>query len=179
MALSRIAKQPVIIPAGVEVKMTQREMNVKGGLGQLSQSMHELVDVTIADNQITFNVVNNTKEAKALSGTMRALTQNMVTGVSDGFQKMLKMVGVGYRATVQGKTLNISAGFSHPVTFDFPDGVTIETPSNTEILLKGFDKQKVNQAAAKIRAIRPPEPYKGKGIRYADEVVLLKEGKKK
>tara|TARA_A100001015_G_scaffold306361_1_gene400511 strand:- start:7124 stop:7663 length:540 start_codon:yes stop_codon:yes gene_type:complete len=179
MTLSRIAKQPVTIPAGVEVKMTHRLMDVKGKLGHLSQEMHELVVVNIADNEISFTVVDDTKEAKALSGTMRALTQNMVTGVSDGFQKMLKMVGVGYRATVQGKTLNISAGFSHPVTFDFPEGVAIETPSNTEILLKGADKQKVNQAAAKIRAIRPPEPYKGKGIRYADEVVILKEGKKK
>ena len=179
MALSRIAKQPVQIPAGVEVKMTQRQMEVKGKLGLLSQEMHALVDVTINDSEVVFGVSNSTQEAKALSGTMRALTQNMVTGVSEGFVKALKMVGVGYRASVQGKTLNISAGFSHPVTFDFPEGVTIETPSNTDILLKGSDKQQVNQAAAKIRAVRPPEPYKGKGIRYVGEVVILKEGKKK
>jgi len=179
MALSRIAKKPVVIPAGVDVSMSGTNMAVKGKLGQLQQEMHALVAVKIDNGSILFDVVNDTKEAKALSGTMRALAQNMVTGVSDGFVRQLKMVGVGYRASVQGNKLNIAAGFSHPVAVEFPEGITIETPSNTEILVKGFDKQKVCQVAANIRAIRPPEPYKGKGIRYADEVIILKEGKKK
>ena len=179
MAMSRIAKKPVMIPQGVDVSLTGTLLTVKGKLGEMSQAIHSLVTASVADNEITFSVTEESQAAKAMSGTMRALTSNMVEGVSQGFTRKMLMVGVGYRASVQGKVLNITAGFSHPVTVDFPEGITIETPSNTEILVKGYDKQKVAQVAANIRSIRPPEPYKGKGIRYDDEQIILKEGKKK
>ncbi len=179
MAMSRIAKKPVVIPQGVDVSLGGALLTVKGKLGEMSQAIHSLVSASVADNEITFSVTEESQAAKAMSGTMRALVSNMVEGVSQGFTRKMLMVGVGYRASVQGKVLNITAGFSHPVTVDFPEGITIETPSNTEILVKGCDKQKVAQVAANIRAIRPPEPYKGKGIRYDDEQIILKEGKKK
>ena len=179
MAMSRIAKKPVVIPQGVDVSLGGALLTVKGKLGEMSQAIHSLVSASVADNEITFSVTEESQAAKAMSGTMRALVSNMVEGVSQGFTRKMLMVGVGYRASVQGKVLNITAGFSHPVTVDFPEGITIETPSNTEILVKGYDKQKVAQVAANIRAIRPPEPYKGKGIRYDDEQIILKEGKKK
>ena len=179
MAMSRIAKKPVVIPQGVDVSLGGALLTVKGKLGEMSQAIHSLVSASVSDNEITFSVTEESQAAKAMSGTMRALVSNMVEGVSQGFTRKMLMVGVGYRASVQGKVLNITAGFSHPVTIDFPEGITIETPSNTEILVKGYDKQKVAQVAANIRAIRPPEPYKGKGIRYDDEQIILKEGKKK
>ena len=179
MAMSRIAKKPVVIPQGVDVSLGGALLTVKGKMGEMSQSIHSLVSASVADNEITFSVTEESQAAKAMSGTMRALVSNMVEGVSQGFTRKMLMVGVGYRASVQGKVLNITAGFSHPVTVDFPEGITIETPTNTEILVKGYDKQKVAQVAANIRAIRPPEPYKGKGIRYDDEQIILKEGKKK
>ncbi len=179
MAMSRIAKKPVMIPQGVDVSLAGTLLTVKGKLGEMSQAIHSLVSASVADNEITFSVTEESSAAKAMSGTMRALANNMVEGVSQGFARKMLMVGVGYRASVQGKVLNITAGFSHPVTVNFPEGITIETPSNTEILVKGYDKQKVAQVAANIRAIRPPEPYKGKGIRYDDEQIILKEGKKK
>ena len=179
MTTSRVAKRPVAIPSGVDVNLTGNVLKVKGKLGEMSQEIHRLVKATVESDEMTFAVTNGGKEAKALSGTMRALAQNMVLGVSQGFERKLTMVGVGYRAAVQGKALNITAGFSHPVSVAFPDGISIETPSNTEIVVKGFDKQKVSQVAANIRAIRPPEPYKGKGIRYQGEQIIMKEGKKK
>lgn len=179
MAMSRIAKKPVMIPQGVDVSFAGALLTVKGKLGEMSQAIHSLVKASVKDNEITFSLSEESQAAKAMSGTMRALVSNMVEGVSQGFTRKMLMVGVGYRASVQGKVLNITAGFSHPVTVDFPEGITIETPSNTEILVKGYDKQKVAQVAANIRSIRPPEPYKGKGIRYDDEQIILKEGKKK
>ena len=179
MTISRIAKRPVTIPQGVDASLTGALLTIKGKLGEMSQAIHSLVSATINDGEITFAMTEETQEAKAMSGTMRALANNMVEGVSQGFTRKMLMVGVGYRASVQGKVLNITAGFSHPVTVDFPEGISIETPSNTEILVKGYDKQKVAQVAANIRSIRPPEPYKGKGIRYDDEQIILKEGKKK
>ncbi len=179
MTMSRIAKQPVTIPQGVEATLTGALLTIKGKLGEMTQAIHSLVSATINEGEITFAMTVKTQEAKAMSGTMRALVNNMVEGVSQGFSRRMLMVGVGYRASVQGKVLNITAGFSHPVTVNFPEGISIETPTNTEILVKGYDKQKVSQVAANIRSIRPPEPYKGKGIRYDYEQIILKEGKKK
>ena len=179
ITMSRIAKKPVEIPQSVEVNLSGSMVTVKGKLGEMSQKIHSLVNVSVDDNAILFSLAENSQDAKAMSGTMRALVSNMVEGVSEGFTKKLQMVGVGYRAAVQGKVLNITAGFSHPVNIQFPEGVSVETPSNTEILVKGYDKQKVAQFAANIRSVRPPEPYKGKGIRYHDEQIILKEGKKK
>ena len=179
ITMSRIAKNPVQIPTGVSVALTNGVLSVKGKLGELSQPIHSLVSLSVEESEISFELAQQSQDAKAMSGTMRALVSNMVLGVSEGFSRQLKMVGVGYRAAVQGKSLNITAGFSHPVSVDFPEGISVETPSNTDILIKGFDKQKVCQFAANIRSIRPPEPYKGKGIRYHDEQIILKEGKKK
>ena len=177
--MSRIASNPVNVPSGVEIKIASGVVSVKGPKGELSQALHPTVDMQQADNVLTFAAKNASKEAHALSGTMRALIDNMVTGVSNGFEKKLTIIGVGYRAAVQGKKLNLSLGFSHPVEYDIPEGITIECPSQTEVVIKGSDKQRVGQVAAEIRAYRPPEPYKGKGVRYSDEHVVRKEAKKK
>jgi large subunit ribosomal protein L6 len=177
--MSRVAKNPVVIPAGVEVKFGAAEVIVKGALGTLSTALCEEVDVKLDNGQLTFAAKNDSKFARAMSGTLRALLNNMVTGVSKGFEKKLQLVGVGYRAQAQGDALNLSLGFSHPVVHQMPAGIKVETPTQTEILVKGANKQLVGQVAAEIRAYRAPEPYKGKGVRYADEVVVLKETKKK
>lgn len=178
--MSRIAKNPVVIPSGVEVKFEGEDVVVKGKLGQLVQKLNSaMVDVAVDNGQITFGAKDESRQAAALSGTFRALVANMVKGVTDGFEKKLQLVGVGYRAQAQGKVLNLSLGFSHPVPYELPEGITAQTPSQTEIIISGSNKQQVGQVAAEIRAYRPPEPYKGKGVRYADEVIVLKETKKK
>jgi len=176
--MSRIANSTVSIPNGVDVNISGNVITVKGSKGEMSHNIHPLVTVQQDDNELKTTIESNSKLAKSLSGTTRALIQNIVTGVSEGFEKKLEIVGVGYRASVSGKNLNLSLGFSHPVEFPIPDGVTIETPSQTEILIKGSDKQQVGQLAANIRAYRPPEPYKGKGVRYANERIIRKEAKK-
>jgi len=170
---------PVAIPKGVDVSINSQHISVKGSKGTLEHDIHPAVSVTTADNVISFVAREGQSGAPAQSGTARALINNMLTGVSEGFQKKLLLVGVGYRAQAQGKTLNLTLGFSHPIAYDMPEGVSAETPSQTEIIVSGIDKQKVGQAAAEIRAFRPPEPYKGKGVRYADEYILRKEAKKK
>jgi large subunit ribosomal protein L6 len=177
--MSRVAKNPVAIPAGVEVKFSATEVSVKGSLGTLSTPLCDEVDVKLDNGQLTFAAKNDSKFANAMSGTLRALLNNMVQGVSKGFEKKLTLVGVGYRAQAQGDALNLTLGFSHPVVHPMPAGITVTTPTQTEILIKGADKQLVGQVAAEVRAYRSPEPYKGKGVRYADEVVVLKETKKK
>jgi large subunit ribosomal protein L6 len=177
--MSRVAKNPVVIPAGVTVDLKGQLVSVKGGKGELKQEIHASVDVNLEDNTVTFKPREGFDGGNAMSGTMRSLVGNMVTGVSEGFEKKLLLVGVGYRAKAQGKMLDLTLGFSHPVNFEVPEGITIETPSNTEIVVKGFDKQVVGQVAANIRAYRPPEPYKGKGVKYADEIIRRKEAKKK
>lgn len=177
--MSRVAKSPVAVPAGVEVKLDGNNLSVKGGLGALSISLHEKVVVNVADGQITFGINEGDLKSWAHAGTARALVNNMVNGVTKGFERKLDLVGVGYRAKAGGKTLNLALGFSHPIDYELPDGITAETPTQTQIVLRGVDKQVLGQAAAKIRAFRPPEPYKGKGIRYSDERVLRKEAKKK
>jgi large subunit ribosomal protein L6 len=176
--MSRIANSPVFIPNGVDVNISGNVITVKGAKGEMSHNIHPLVTVQQEDNELKTTIKSNSKLAKSLSGTTRALIQNIVTGVSEGFERKLEIVGVGYRASVSGKNLNLSLGFSHPVEFPIPNGVTIETPSQTEILIKGSDKQQVGQLAANIRAYRPPEPYKGKGVRYANERIIRKEAKK-
>jgi len=170
---------PVAIPSGVEVAISGQQINVKGGMGSLAHSVHPSVEVVREENILRVVPRKEDASSNALAGTTRALMHNMVTGVSSGFEKKLQLIGVGYRAQAQGKVLNLTLGFSHPVNFEVPDGITVETPSQTEVLVKGTDKQLVGQVAAKIRAYRPPEPYKGKGVRYADEVVIRKEAKKK
>jgi large subunit ribosomal protein L6 len=177
--VSRIANNPVTVPSGVDIKFDQGIVRVKGAKGELQMFLHESVKMDQEGEVLQFKAVNETKQADALSGTMRALVNNMVIGVSQGFEKKLTVIGVGYRAAVQGKNLNLTLGFSHPVVFAIPEGITIETPSQTEVVVKGADKQKVGQVAAEIRAYRPPEPYKGKGVRYTDEHVAKKEAKKK
>jgi large subunit ribosomal protein L6 len=177
--MSRVGKMPVAVPQGVDVAITSDKINVKGALGTLVRSAHQLVAVKNEAGKLTFTPINESAEANAMSGTMRALVANMVNGVSKGFEKKLTLVGVGFRAQAQGQKLNLQIGFSHPVVKDMPAGIKVETPSQTEILIKGADRQVVGQIAAEVRAIRPPEPYKGKGIRYADEKVSLKETKKK
>ena len=177
--MSRVAKKPVELPSGVEVSINGQDVSVKGSKGTLSLSVHTSVEVSQADNVLTFAPRSATKQANALAGTTRALLSNMVTGVSTGFERKLELVGVGYRAKAQGKTLNLTLGLSHPVNFESPEGITIETPSQTEIVVKGVDKQLIGQVCANIRAWRPPEPYKGKGIRYAGEHIVRKEAKKK
>jgi len=177
--MSRVAKNPVAIPAGVEVKFGAAEVTVKGALGSLSAALCNDVEIKFDNNELTFAAKNDSKFARAMSGTLRALLNNMVLGVSKGFEKKLQLVGVGYRAQAQGDILNLSLGFSHPVAHQMPAGIKAETPTQTEILIKGADKQLVGQIAAEIRAYRSPEPYKGKGVRYADAVVVLKETKKK
>lgn len=177
--MSRIAKNPVIVPKGVEVKLAGTSLSVKGPKGQLQQQLHRLVKVIHADGQIRFERSGDGPAARAVSGTMRAIVNNMVTGVTKGFEKRLTIVGVGFRAAVQGKKLNLTLGYSHPVVYHIPDGITIEAPSQTDLVVRGADKQLVGQVAAEIRAFRPPEPYKGKGVRYADEQIVRKEAKKK
>lgn len=177
--MSRIAKAPVTIPSGVDVKLNGNNMTVKGSKGQLSYDFNPAVSMDIADNVIQMQWDKDNKLATAQAGTARAIISNMVTGVSAGFEKKLTLIGVGYRAQAKGNILNLALGFSHPIDFEVPAGITVETPSQTEIVVKGSDKHQVGQVAAKIRAYRPPEPYKGKGIRYAEENVVRKEAKKK
>ncbi|RKV83501.1 MAG: 50S ribosomal protein L6 [Neisseria sp.] len=177
--MSRVAKNPVTVPAGVEVNFGTDALTVKGKNGALSLPLTGAVKVELNDGQLTFAAADDSKHAVAMSGTVRALVANMVKGVSEGFEKKLQLIGVGYRAQAQGKTLNLSLGFSHPVVYEMPEGVSVATPSQTEIVLTGADKQAVGQAAAEIRGYRPPEPYKGKGVRYVGEQVVMKEAKKK
>jgi len=177
--MSRIANAPVDLPSGVQVNITDSNISVKGGNGSLELALHELVSVVNEDNQLKLSARKESKEAVAMTGTFRSLVSNMVTGVSDGFERKLALVGVGYTAKAQGKTLNLVVGYSHPIDYTLPEGITAETPTQTEIVIKGADKQMVGQVAAEIRKFRPPEPYKGKGIRYANERVFRKEAKKK
>jgi large subunit ribosomal protein L6 len=170
---------PVAVPSGVDVQVSAQEITVKGAQGTLKQSANELVTVKVANGAVTFVPVDESAQANAMSGTMRAIVANMVNGVSKGFERRLNLVGVGFRAQAQGSKLNLQVGFSHPVVKDMPAGIKVECPTQTEILIKGADRQVVGQIAAEVRAIRPPEPYKGKGIRYVDERVILKETKKK
>ena len=176
--MSRVANSPIKLPQGVDVKLSGSLLNVKGPKGNLELNLHPSVSLAETDNEGEYMVTPENDKAVAMAGTFRALVNNMVTGVSTGFQKKLQLVGVGYRAQLQGKTLNLALGFSHPIEYATPEGITIETPSNTEIIVSGCDKQKVGQVAAEIRAFRPPEPYKGKGVRYSDERVVRKEAKK-
>jgi len=169
---------PIAIPKGVEVSINGQEVNVKGSKGTMSHTMHSTVTVEKKDNEIVF-APSETVGAVAQTGTVRALLRNMMHGVSSGFEKKLELVGVGYRAQAQGNTVNLTLGFSHPVNYELPEGITAETPSQTEIIIRGIDKQKVGQVAANIRAYRPPEPYKGKGVKYSDEHIVRKEAKKK
>jgi large subunit ribosomal protein L6 len=177
--MSRIAKNPVVIPEKVEVSLGQSELTVKGPLGTLRQALSSDVVVKIDAGQVTFVAANGSIQANAMSGTMRALVANMVQGVKQGFEKKLTLVGVGYKAQAQGNKVNLALGFSHPIVHLLPEGVKAETPTQTEILIKGVDRQKVGQVAAEIRAYKSPEPYKGKGVRYANETVVIKETKKK
>lgn len=177
--MSRVGKNPVTIPSGVEVNLGGEEITVKGPLGALSQRLNALVKIRRDGDVLVFEATDDSASANAMSGTFRALVNNMVIGVSSGFEKKLTLVGVGYRAQAQGDKLNLSLGFSHPVVHQMPQGVKVETPQQTEVLIKGIDKQLVGQVAAEVRGYRPPEPYKGKGVRYADERVSLKETKKK
>lgn len=177
--MSRIAKQPVVLPKGVEVKQDGQQLNIKGSKGATDFVVHSGIKVEQADGALRVSNVGTKQELVALAGTVRALLANVVTGVTEGFEKKLELVGVGYRAQAQGDKLNLTLGFSHPVVYAVPGGVTVETPSQTEVVVKGTDKQKVGQVAADIRAYRPPEPYKGKGVRYTDERVVRKEAKKK
>ena len=177
--MSRIGKMPVVLPSGVEVTVATAEVAVKGPLGTLKQFVRPNVAVKKDGGTVLVEATDESKEADAMSGTLRALLANMVLGVSKGFEKKLNLVGVGYRAQAQGDKLNLTLGFSHPVVHQMPKGVKVETPTQTEILVKGIDKQQVGQVAAEIRAYRPPEPYKGKGVRYSDEKVIIKETKKK
>ncbi len=177
--MSRVGKNPVAVPAGVEVTLSAGTITVKGPLGTLAQRVNPLVKIERDGTELTFPPTDESRDANAMSGTYRALVANMVKGVSKGFEKKLQLVGTGYRVQAQGATLNLSLGFSHPVVYRLPDGVKAETPTQTEIVIKGADKQVVGQVAAEIRAYREPEPYKGKGVRYADERVVLKEVKKK
>ena len=177
--MSRVAKNPVDVPTGVEVKIDGQAVTVKGGKGSLEHAVHNSVAISQEGNVLKFAPKDGSKTAMALAGTTRSLLNNMVLGVSQGFEKKLLLVGVGYRAQSQGQKLNLTLGFSHPVEYTAPEGVSVETPSQTEIIIKGADKQKVGQVAAEIRAYRPPEPYKGKGVKYHDEIIVRKEAKKK
>ncbi len=175
--MSRIGKSPLTIPAGVTVEMNGHTVTVKGPKGELSRELHSNITLSIEENEITFSRPNDSKENRSLHGTTRSLVNNMIVGVSEGFKKQLQLIGVGYRAQKQGNKLVLSVGLSHPVEFEASEGVTFEVPSNTEIVVEGYNKEKVGELAANIRAVRPPEPYKGKGIRYVDEYVIRKEGK--
>jgi len=169
---------PIALPQGVEVKVDGDDVRVKGGKGELIHRLHQLVAVEVSDGQVRVSARDDSQDANAQSGTARAVLSNMVAGVARGFERKLEIVGVGYRAQVQGRKLNLSLGFSHPVEYEIPEGITIETPTQTEILIKGIDKQRVGQIAANLRAYRPPEPYKGKGVRYGGEKIIKKEAKK-
>jgi len=177
--MSRIAKEPVQLPSGVEFQQSGNVVTIKGSKGALSMELNTEVQLGQDDGALQVSPRSGSKFSNAMSGTTRALLANMVIGVVDGFERKLELVGVGYRAQAQGSKLNLTLGFSHPVVYEVPAGISIETPSQTEVVIKGTDKQKVGQVAAEIRRFRPPEPYKGKGVRYADERVVLKEAKKK
>lgn len=177
--MSRVANNPIEVPSGVEVKLEKDRVTVKGGKGTLEMALSTLVEVAQRDNVLTFAPRTEERDARALAGTTRSLVNNMVIGVSEGYTRRLQLQGVGYRAQVQGDKLDLQLGFSHPVQYVLPDGIQAETPSQTEIVLTGINKQLVGQVAAEIRSVRPPEPYKGKGVRYAGERVRRKEAKKK
>lgn len=177
--MSRVGKQPISVPKGVDVNINGKNVSLKGSKGQLELELHPFVNIKEQEGVLSLSPENEVTAHWCMCGTMRALVNNMVIGVTEGFEKKLQLIGVGYRAQVQGQKVNLSLGFSHPVEFEIPQGVTVETPSQTEILVKGCDKQLVGEVAAKIRAYRPPEPYKGKGVRYANERVVMKEAKKK
>ena len=179
MMLSRMARRPLAVPKGVDIAVADQVVNIKGQKGQLQQVLPKGIEVVTEQDQITVKAVGTNPQLRVLAGTMRSLLNNILIGVTQGYERKLLLVGVGYRVQVQGKTLNLSLGFSHPVTYTAPEGITFESASQTEIIVKGIDKQVVGQVAANIRAFRPPEPYKGKGVRYADEVIILKETKKK
>ena len=177
--MSRVAKMPVAVPQGVDVAINDTQINVKGVLGALALTQNALVVIKNDDGKLSFEPANESREANAMSGTMRQLVNNMVTGVTKGFEKKLSLIGVGYKAQAQGAKLNLTVGYSHPVVIDMPAGITVATPTPTEVVIKGSDRQRVGQIAAEVRAVRPPEPYKGKGIRYSDEKITIKETKKK
>lgn len=177
--MSRVAKNPIDLPSGVALNLNGNELTIKGSRGTLKLNLHDLVTLKSDANTVRIVPVKEGRDEWAMAGTFRALVGNMVTGVSTGFQKKLQLIGVGYRAQAKGNVLNMNLGFSHPVDYPVPEGITIETPSQTEIIVSGCDKQRVGQVSAEIRAYRPPEPYKGKGVRYADEHVVRKEAKKK
>lgn len=177
--MSRVAKNPVKLPAGVEVKLAGQQLSVKGAKGTLELNVHSSVEVLQEAGELRFAARNGDQQTRAMAGTTRALVNNMVIGVSAGFERKLQLVGVGYKAQAKGQVLNLALGFSHPIDYELPEGVVAETPNQTEILIKGVDKQLVGQVAAEIRDFRRPEPYKGKGVRYADEIVRRKEAKKK
>jgi large subunit ribosomal protein L6 len=177
--MSRVGKNPIVVPKGAEINVSAESIGVKGPLGTLTERAHPLVKVVQNDGQLTFEALGESREANAMSGTMRALVANMVNGVTKGFEKRLALVGVGYRAQAAGDKLNLSLGFSHPVVHQMPPGVKCETPTQTEIVIKGASRQQVGQVAAEVRAYRSPEPYKGKGVRYVGEKVVIKETKKK
>jgi large subunit ribosomal protein L6 len=177
--MSRVAKRPVPLAQGVSVELIGRALTVKGPKGSLSMELNPEVEVVQENGSLQVAARSGSRFAKAMSGTTRALIANMITGVSNGFERKLELVGVGYRAQAQGQKLNLTLGFSHPVSYAVPEGITVETPSQSEILVKGIDRQRVGQVAAELRRFRPPEPYKGKGVRYSDERVVLKEAKKK
>jgi large subunit ribosomal protein L6 len=177
--MSRIAKNPVVVPAGVELKLDGNSVSVKGKNGQLAIDLHPSVEISQDGGEVKFAARDGSKLARAMSGTARSLVNNMVVGVSTGFEKTLLLQGVGYRVAAKGNVLSLTLGFSHPIDYELPEGVTAETPNQTTIVVRGADKQRIGQVAAEIRAFRPPEPYKGKGVRYADEYVRRKEAKKK
>ncbi|MES2635428.1 50S ribosomal protein L6 [Caenimonas sp. SL110] len=177
--MSRVGKMPVDVPNGVDVAIKDDQISVKGAGGTLLLTQNALVTVTSKDGKLSFVPANESREANAMSGTMRQLVNNMVVGVTKGFEKKLSLVGVGYKAAAQGNKLNLTVGYSHPVNIEMPAGISVATATPTEIVIKGADRQRVGQIAAEIRAVRPPEPYKGKGIRYADEKITIKETKKK
>ncbi len=177
--MSRVGKMPVAIPEGVDVAIKEDQISVKGKGGTLSLGLNALVNVVNKDGKLSFEPANESRDANAMSGTVRQLVNNMVVGVTKGFEKKLNLVGVGYKAQAQGAKLNLQVGYSHPVDKLMPEGITVATPTPTEVVIKGADRQRVGQVAAEIRAVRPPEPYKGKGIRYADEKIVIKETKKK
>ncbi|CAM3423052.1 50S ribosomal protein L6 [Polaromonas hydrogenivorans] len=177
--MSRVAKMPVAIPEGVEIAIKDAQINVKGALGALALAQNAYVVIASNDGKLTFVPANDSRQANAMSGTMRQLVNNMVVGVTKGFQKKLNLVGVGFKAQAQGDKLNLTVGYSHPVVMAMPAGITVATPTPTEVVIKGSDRQRVGQIAAEVRAVRPPEPYKGKGIRYSDEKITIKETKKK
>ncbi|HEY3048218.1 MAG TPA: 50S ribosomal protein L6 [Polaromonas sp.] len=177
--MSRVGKMPVAVPQGVDVAIKSDQINVKGALGALALTQNTLVTIKNDDGKLTFAPANDSREANAMSGTMRQLVNNMVTGVTKGFEKKLSLIGVGYKAQAQGTKLNLTVGYSHPVVMDMPAGIQVATPTPTEVVIKGADRQRVGQIAAEVRAVRPPEPYKGKGIRYSDEKITIKETKKK